>query len=125
MAQSSLSVQKPAFTASTQTTGSRMRLRLDGNADTDVVTELASYLHGVHAAAQIQGVREVVVDLRGLFFMTSSCFKCFITWITAIEELDSTHRYMVRLEANENLHWQRRSLDALRNFATSVVTLSI
>lgn len=125
MATSQLRVQRPAFSASTTTDGSHMELRLDGNADTEVVTELASYLNGVHAAAQLAGVKEVIVDLRGLFFMTSSCFKCFLTWVSAIEELDETKRYVIRLEANANLHWQRRSLDALRNFATHVVSLNI
>jgi len=118
-------IHRPSFSASTTTVGSQLRLRLDGSADTEVVAELASFLGNVHAVAQTRGVKEVVVDLRELFFMTSSCFKCFITWVSSIEELEESKRYGVHLEANANLHWQRRSLDALRNFSTNVVTLGI
>ena len=102
-----------------------MRLKLEGSADIEVVAELSSYLRGVHTAALMMGVKEVVVDLRGLFFMTSSCFKCFLTWVSSIQDLEEAKRYTVHLEANANLHWQRRSLDALRNFATNVVTINV
>jgi hypothetical protein len=123
MLHSSPHVQRVAFSATTMSAGSRLQLRLEGNADTEVVSELAAYLREVHESAMAQGIEEVSVDLRSLFFMTSSCFKCFITWITSIEELEESKRYRIRLEENANLHWQRRSLDALRNFAPSVVTL--
>lgn len=125
MESSSLRVQRVAFSATTTTAGSRLQLRLEGNADTEVVNELTSYLRDVHGRAMVMGAEEVVVDLRGLFFLTSSCFKCFLTWITSIEELEEAKRYRVRLEANANLHWQQRSLDALRNFAPGVVSLHI
>ena len=125
MASTLLKVHLPAFSATTTLLGEQMRLRLDGNADMGVVNELTSYLSNVHAVAKTTGVKEVVVDLKGLFFMPSSCFKCFLTWVSSIEELEEAKRYSVHLEANANLHWQRRSFDALRNFATNVVTLNV
>jgi hypothetical protein len=123
MLQSSPHVQRVGFSATTTSAGSRLQLRLEGIADTDMVGDLAAYLRAVHESAIAQGIEEVSVDLRSLFFMTSSCFKCLITWITSIEELEEPKRYKIRLEENANLHWQRRSLDALRNFAPSVVFL--
>jgi hypothetical protein len=117
-------IQGPAFSASTTKAGEGLVLALQGNADTEVMTELTGYLDAVHAAAQTLKIAEVVVDSRELYFMTSSCFKCFLTWITAIEQLEERKRYTIRLEANAKLHWQRRSFDALRAFSQTIVTVN-
>jgi hypothetical protein len=115
-------IQLSAFSASTERSGTELLLRLQGNADTEAVPELASYLRAVHVTATGLGATDVVVDFHDLYFMTSSCFKCFLTWISAIEELEAPRRYKVRLEANANLHWQQRSFAALCSFAASLVT---
>jgi len=126
MVSTSMNVQRTAFSASTVTsTGTALQVKLEGNADTEVVGELASFLRNVHAKALAGSVLEVDVDMRGLFFMTSSRFKCFLTWISSIEEAGDARRYRVRLKANPNLHWQRRSLDALRAFAPNVVSIEM
>jgi hypothetical protein len=103
--------------------GTRITLRFCGNADTEVHEALGNYLHHVHAYAVQTGATEVAVNLDELYFMTSSCFKCFVTWLVEIEKLDLAARYRVRFQPNPNLHWQGRSLEALRSLARGVVRI--
>jgi hypothetical protein len=53
--------------------------------------------------------------------MSSACIKCLVTWIDTIVKLDPTERYKVKFQANPHLPWQRRSFEALRRFAPSLV----
>jgi hypothetical protein len=63
------------------------------------------------------------VDFRELEFMNSSCFKCFVTWLGIVQDLEPTRQYKIVFASNRELHWQRRSLNALRCFAMGVVTI--
>ena len=67
----------------------------------------------------------VEVDIRELYFMNSSCFKAFVTWIAEIAKLDAARRYQVRFLANSRLHWQRRNLAAMQSYAANVVVLDV
>jgi hypothetical protein len=53
--------------------------------------------------------------------MNSSCFKAFITWIDTVK--NASRPYRIRLLADPSLHWQRRSLEALRRLATGIVVV--
>jgi hypothetical protein len=44
--------------------------------------------------------------------------KCFASWLGVARK---TSTYVVRFQSNAQLHWQRRSLEALRFFAPEVV----
>jgi hypothetical protein len=123
MAMSLPSIQGSAFSASCSLNGPLLVLHLEGTADTEIATPLAAYLRAVHTATQLLHVPEVVVDFHDLYFMTAACLKCFLSWISAIEELEERARYAVRLEANPDLRWQARSFGALRAVATTIVTL--
>jgi hypothetical protein len=71
------------------------------------------------------GQREVVVDMRTLEFMSSGCFKAFVTWIGRLEQLEVAQRYLIRLLSEKNYHWQKRSLGVLVTFAPDVVGLEV
>src|SRR5262249_36596181 len=99
-------------------------LALAGSADNPSAREaIGKLLDRVHDDAKRAVPREVAVDLRELEFMNSSCFKCFVTWISNIQTLDESRQYKVRFVANPEMHWQRRSLDALRCFAVELITV--
>jgi hypothetical protein len=91
-----------------------------GNGGMDATRHVQSYLTKLHAEAVRLGVREVVVDFRELYFLTSSCLKCFASWLAVIMKMPR-EQYRVRFLTNHQLHWQRRSLEALRYFAPRVV----
>ncbi|HWA74656.1 MAG TPA: hypothetical protein VG937_20065 [Polyangiaceae bacterium] len=91
-----------------------------GNGDMSAVEALGRYLKQVHQEAVSRKVSEVSFDFRDLYFMNSSCFKAFVTWIDVASRAEE-HGYVIRFLTNPRLHWQRRSLEALRCLSPSVV----
>jgi hypothetical protein len=107
--------------ASARTADNRMTLSLTGTADTGAEAALNELLGRLHGELQRSGVRDVLVDLYDLEFMNSSCFKGFVAWIAAVRGLPEDRRYAIRFRPNAALHWQRRSLDAIRHFGGDVI----
>ena len=112
------------FTASANREGSEIIAWLKGNADYSAIDALEMLVNRIHADAQRATLTEVIVDLRELEFMNSSCFKSLVSWITAIQELETTSQYKVRFLSNPELHWQKRSLHTLRCFAVELITVT-
>ena len=98
-----------------------LQLKLKGNADIRVMFPLETMMNALEQEISRLGIREVVVDLRELEFMNSSCFKTFVTWISAA--LDSPSPYKVTFRSNQTMLWQRRSLHALSAFATDLIAI--
>jgi hypothetical protein len=46
-----------------------------------------------------------------------------VAWINVVSKMPVEQRYDVRFLSNPEVHWQRRSLEALHRFAPEVVTL--
>ena len=97
---------------------------LKGNADYAALDALEMLLTRAHSEATRLGANEIVIDLRQLEFMNSSCFKCFLSWITDIQELAPDQQYRVKFVSNPKLHWQKRSLHSLRCFAVELITVT-
>jgi hypothetical protein len=114
LADLSLYVERDAATLS---------LYLLGRADLRHAAALASYLPLVHSSAVTMRITEVVVDLRELEFMSSGCFKAFVTWLVAIQELRTAPRYRIRFLSDARKTWQARSLQALSCFAVDLVVV--
>ncbi len=93
----------------------RLEAEMRGNADVVVMVDIGQFLTGLHAEA-LKGKSGVVMDLRGLLFMNSSCFKNFVTWLNRVSELPQDQRYDITFLADPARHWQRRSLAALAGF---------
>lgn len=98
-------------------------LWLAGNADGSITSSLARLLAGLHAQLIAARVRDVVVDIRRLEFMSASCFNTLVSWLTSITELPPAERYQLQFESNTAIPWQRRSLRTLACFATDLVTV--
>ena len=111
------------FKAIVSSSSHSLGIRLEGVADFRVKEMLWAWLLGIHREALRLRVPQVTVDLRALEFMNSSCFKCFVDWIGKVQDLPSADRYQILFDSNRDLHWQRRSLNALRCFAAEVVTV--
>lgn len=95
-------------------------VNFSGNGDMTAVEALGRYLKQVHVEAKSLGLGEVKFDFRDLYFMNSSCFKAFVTWIDQASRIEE-HGYTIRFLTNPRLHWQRRSLEALRCLSPKVV----
>lgn len=105
----------------TEVGSSAITTRLLGNAETGAMKDLSAYLSALHDKATVAKVAEVVVDLRSLEFMNSSCFKTFVTWISSLQDAPPESQYRVRFLADEKKHWQNRSLGALACFAVDLI----
>ena len=95
-------------------------VQFTGNGDMEAVDPLGAYLKLVHRSAVELGVSRVAFDFSSLYFMNSSCFKAFVSLIDMVSRTDP-RAYAVCFLTNPRIHWQRRSLEALRYLAPKVV----
>ena len=105
----------------TQESDGVVALRLKGNADTRAMQALDVMLKLLHAQVLEARIKEVVVDLRELEFMNSSCFKAFVSWLSDLQEVAPERQYRIRILSDAGKHWQRRSLGALSCFAVDLI----
>jgi len=109
------------FRATPSVADTRLVIVFAGSGDMNAIALLADYLKQVHAEALRLTVSEVTCDLKQLTFMNSSCFKSFVVWIDTVK--NAPRLYQIRFLTDPNLHWQRRSLEALRRLAVNIVTV--
>jgi hypothetical protein len=95
-------------------------VQFTGNGDMEAVDPLGAYLKLVHRSAVELRVSRVAFDFSSLYFMNSSCFKAFVSLIDTVSRTDP-RAYAVCFLTNPRIHWQRRSLEALRYLAPKVV----
>jgi hypothetical protein len=114
-------IEDSEFVARSELDGTRMRLHLWGNADMRAKDPLDKFLGAVDDRAVADAAEEVVVDLRELVFMNSSCLKAVVTWLGRVQDRPSSKRYRVRFLKEPAAHWQVRSLHALAAFAPEIV----
>jgi hypothetical protein len=94
---------------------------LSGSAELPVQEAMRVFVVQVQSAARAAAVKRVDVDLKGLKFMSSSCFKVMVTWLAALNDLPLAERYRVRFLSDAAQHWQKRSLSALAAFGGELV----
>ncbi len=111
------------FSAEASATGRRMQITLSGTADLTVRSQLDRFLRDVHGEAQRSHTDEVTVDVRQLEFMNSSCLKCFVWWISTVQEQAADARYRIVFVSSPTVYWQRRSLNALACLANELITI--
>ena len=118
-----VSVSGDDFSGAANHEGAAIEAWIKGNADYAALDALEMLLTRVHSEAKRLAIREVVIDLRNLEFMNSSCFKSFVSWINDIQELGQEQQYKVKFRSNPKMHWQKRSLHSLRCFAVELITV--
>jgi len=116
-------IKSKIFQASASDAGTLATLRLMGTADASVHVHVQQAVTVMREQARALQVSEVAVDMRELEFMNSSCFKCFITWLSDLLEQPAEQRYRIRFLSDPSKHWQHRSLRALSCFAVDLVTI--
>ena len=114
-------IEGAAFACTPHFDDGKLSVTFSGTGDVAAIELLANYLKRLHGEAERLSVSEVTCDFRKLSFMNSSCFKAFVVWIDTVK--NATRIYQIRFLTDPDMHWQRRSLEALRRLATSVVTV--
>jgi len=112
------------FRARAGAEGPSLHVTLVGNADLTVKTELDRFMTAVHEEARRIDAKEVVVDLKELEFMNSSCLKSLVWWISSVNELTADRQYHITFLSSPAMYWQRRSLTALAGLAGNLVSIS-
>ena len=116
-------LSQPGFDLTTEECEGGLDLRFAGTADMHAIEPLDAYLGEIHKAATARQARLVRVDFRKLEFMNSSCFKSFVSWIGLVQDAAPAQRYQIEFQSDARMHWQRRSLNALRCFAMDLVSI--
>lgn len=116
-------IREKEFSASARADGGTLQTTLTGNADLNVKNQLDEFLLSLHRYAMSDTVSEVVVDVRNLEFINSSCLKAFVTWISSVQAQQTSDQYRIVFLSSPRLHWQRRSLHALSCFANDLVSI--
>lgn len=114
-------VSVTGFACTPELNDGALRVSFDGTGDVAAIELLSGYLKRLHAEALRLEVTEVTCDFRKLSFMNSSCFKAFVVWIDTVK--NAPRGYRIRFLTEPSMHWQRRSLEALRRLASNVVTV--
>jgi hypothetical protein len=129
------SFQSDSFSIQGALDSREIAVKCVGNGGIDATPVVDRYLRDLHTEAHRLGVAEVVVDFSELYFMNSSCFKCFASWLSAMTRGAGVvggaggasgvggKSYRVRFVSNPNLRWQLRSLEALRCLAPQLVEI--
>jgi hypothetical protein len=111
------------LTSNVRADGAKVVVELTGSADMESVDLLNLHLAALHRETLRAKAVEVAVDFRQLEFMSSSCLKAFVEWISNIQDLAPGERYRVEFRSNPQLRWQRRSLHSLQCFAADLITV--
>jgi hypothetical protein len=114
---------KDGFTMAPTLVAGRIVVKVSGNGDMETPLALSGYLKSLHAEALRIRAIGMTFECQELYFMSSACVKCLVAWVDGILRLEEERRYSVRIRANQNLHWQRRSFEALRRFAPTIVSI--
>ena len=112
-----------SLTSNVREDGTTIVVEMSGSADMESVDPLNAHLAGLHREALRTKATEVAIDFRQLEFMSSSCIKAFVEWISNIQELAPVERYRVQFRSNPQLRWQKRSLHSLHCFASDLITV--
>ncbi len=116
-------MQEIDFAAQATSSDRRVQVRLTGNADLNVQSQLGRFLREVHSQAQRCVAEEVTVDVRELKFMNSSCLKSFVWWISIVQEQADDRKYRIVFVSSPTVYWQRRSLNALAGLANGIISI--
>ncbi len=95
----------------------------EGRAEASAQAVLGPFLKQVEAVLVADGVKTIDVDIRKLNFMSSSCFKDFIIWLSNLEARAPAQRYRMRFLSNPKIRWQKGSLSSLSCFALDLVDI--
>jgi hypothetical protein len=114
-------INTPGLSCTPSLDDAKLTVAFTGTGDVAAIELLGDYLKRLHSEAERLLISEVTCDFRQLSFMNSSCFKAFVVWIDTVK--NAARSYRIRFLTDPEMHWQRRSLEALRRLAADVVSV--
>lgn len=107
----------------TSRSADRVEAHLSGVAEIVTGDRLTTYLEQLHCWLADNGALQVMMDLTRLEFMNAACLRAFVSWIQRLQELPRGAQYQICFRSNSQLPWQRRSMNALKCFATDLISV--
>jgi hypothetical protein len=77
---------------------------------------LGPIIDDIHRCATREGLRQVVLDLRGLTYANAAAWKCIVYWVRLLKE-PSDKPYKLSILADEKHRWQQVGMTTLRVFS--------
>ena len=74
-------VVSPSFALKPSLANGAVSVSLTGTGDLLAMPQLGSFLKQLHVEVTRLSVKLVVMDIRELYFLNSSCIKKFVTWL--------------------------------------------
>jgi len=118
-----LSSVTPKFAGTADYAQGTVAVTLAGAIDLSNKQKIDELLRAVHQAARSHAAQEVIMDVRKLEFMNSSCLKMFVAWFDTIQELPLDAQYRIVFVSSPEMVWQERSLLALSCLAPGLVSI--
>ncbi len=114
--------QLPDFAVLPSLAAPGLHVRMTGNASTTRAQKiLEEFLVALHEEVRRLHLAQVVMDIRELEFMNSSCLKDFVYWLSSVRDAPEPERYEIVFLSNPQHHWQKRSMHSLTCFASEFV----
>src|SRR5438132_8086653 len=96
-------VARSFFAIAGQMDGQRIKVTVWGYADMRCQAGLHDFLTSLDSEATRVSAEEILVDIRALDFMSSGCFKHFVTWLATAKQ--ESRPYRIAFLSNPALHW--------------------
>jgi hypothetical protein len=101
--------------------GGIVRARLCGTASQRHVAALEDFLAAIVRAVAARALTAITLDVRDLTYMNSAHFKLLVSLVARLQKHEPP--VTLRLQTNDAVHWQKRSLPALKHLADDLVLL--
>jgi len=99
-----------------------LRVRMSGAVEMrDPGDLLTPYWNSIDEKALERAIKRVELDMRDLNFMNSSGILTLVRWITKAKTHGSEKGYILVLQYDRNVTWQRTSIPTLAKLAPGVV----
>lgn len=115
-------VNVESFQIKASAEGERLNLRLSGTGDMVAVAHLKRCLEQARASLKSRIFTQLLVDIRSLYLLNSSCIKTMVHFIYL--NLEEGPGVPIEFVVDEKVSWQPRALAALKRLAPKHVTIT-
>jgi hypothetical protein len=117
--------------SSTNLDGGRVSLSVDGNVVTlrgeidqaSPKSFLGPFFEEVHTFAEAEGLRTVIMDVRGVRFLNSSAVKELITWVLKRNRMAPGKKYVIEFQYDPAVLWQRVTMPTISHLDSDFIVL--
>jgi hypothetical protein len=85
---------------------------------------LCPLIDELHARANKEAFREIVLDLRLLAYANAAAWKCIVHWVRRLKD-PSPSPYRLRILADEKHRWQQIGMTTLRVFGEQRLEITV